>query len=50
MVVSRKLDSCKVVAEEVALKTGQRTLWIQVNVGDWNDCECPYSTVSGGSA
>lgn len=38
VIASRKLDSCKLAAEEVEATTGRRTLPVACHVGRWEDC------------
>ena len=38
-IVSRKLDNCKTLAEEIGAEHGHRTLAIACNVSDWTACD-----------
>jgi NAD(P)-dependent dehydrogenase (short-subunit alcohol dehydrogenase family) len=39
VVASRKLEACRVAAEEIHAATGRRTLPVACHVGRWDDCE-----------
>ncbi len=38
VIASRKLDNCEAVANEIAEKTGRKTLAVGTHVGRWNEC------------
>jgi NAD(P)-dependent dehydrogenase (short-subunit alcohol dehydrogenase family) len=38
VIVSRKVDACKEVADEIARLRGRRSLGIKCHVGSWSDC------------
>src|SRR5687768_11021420 len=38
VIASRKLDVCQAVADEIASKTGRRTLAVGTHVGRWDEC------------
>ncbi|HVW42070.1 MAG TPA: glucose 1-dehydrogenase [Amycolatopsis sp.] len=39
VVASRKLDACRVAADEIKQATGRRAVGMQVNVSHWDDCD-----------
>ena len=38
VIASRKLDNCQAVADEIAEKTGRKTLAVGTHVGRWDEC------------
>ena len=45
VIASRKLDNCKAVADDIAAKTGRRTLAVGTHVGRWDECNQLADTV-----
>ena len=45
VVASRDGQACKTAAAEIAQDTGQRTLGVACNVGDWRQCDALVETV-----
>jgi NAD(P)-dependent dehydrogenase (short-subunit alcohol dehydrogenase family) len=39
VIASRKLDNCRKVADEVAVRTGRRAVAVACHVGRWGDCD-----------
>ena len=42
VIASRKLDSCKRLAEEVQQETGRRALAVACHVGRWDNCDALF--------
>ena len=45
VIASRKLDNCVAVADDIAGRTGRRTLPVATHVGKWDDCDRLADTV-----
>ncbi len=45
VIASRKLDNCVAVADDIAARTGRRTLPVATHVGKWDDCDRLADTV-----
>ena len=45
VIASRKLDNCQAVADEIAEKTGRKTLAVGTHVGRWDECNALADTV-----
>ena len=45
VIASRKLDNCVAAADEIAARTGRRTLPVATHVGKWDDCDHLADTV-----
>jgi NAD(P)-dependent dehydrogenase (short-subunit alcohol dehydrogenase family) len=44
-IASRKLDNCETVANDIAERTGRRTLAVATHVGKWDECDRLADTV-----